>query len=237
MFRTSIALFVAMNLAGCVEADSVGDAGAGSSESGANDSDTNATDTMANSTTGATGEATGGETSDGMTTEAGDSTATDDSGSDDSESDGTAGDTTGGPDAGTCAMGCEEAIDCCPLGAVDCPSETYPDNWSCVENVCVFGGCSTNDDCESGVNPGQSCHEVDGTGVCFDPCAENNDCEGEATCTGVADDGMMFCELPVPACEDDSDCNGAGICDPDSGACYCEGDTNCTAEGADVCVM
>lgn len=171
-------------------------------------------------------------------TDSGDSTgpgSSGDSGDSGDSTDGTG--ETGGEQAGYCAQSCNEDADCCPLGSVLCPSEDYPDNWSCVDNVCEFGGCQSDDDCQSVVSQDDTCHEIGGVGTCFDPCAEDQDCAQGLTCTGVADDGAMYCTAEVPPCESDDDCGGFGVCDTDSGSCYCDSDANCTAESGDVCVM
>jgi hypothetical protein len=41
----------------------------------------------------------------------------------------------------------------------------------------------------------------------------------------------------VPPCEDDGDCNGAGVCDVDEGTCYCDSDANCTDDTLDTCAL
>ncbi|KIG14309.1 Endo-1,4-beta-xylanase A precursor [Enhygromyxa salina] len=169
-----------------------------------------------------------------------------DSGDGDGDGDGDSGDgdgdTTGDGDgdAGYCAMGCEEDSDCCPMGSLDCPSDNYPNNWSCsAQGVCEFGGCANDDDC-GGLLQSQECHPIGDLPTCFEPCANDADCalQPGTTCSGVADDDVKYCAPePAPACEGDADCGGYGICNVESGECYCEQDGNCTAEGADTCVL
>ena len=220
----------------CSDSDPVSDSGANDASSGG---DTAGDDSPTS------GSPTGDPTTDTPTSSDGEDTtpATDDSGAttdppdDDTGSDSDTGTTTGAGEAGYCASSCKDAADCCALGAIDCPSETYPNNWECNEGVCEFGGCTTNNDCSGVLTPDDSCHEVSGVGVCYDPCAEDNDCPDGLTCTGEGDDGTNFCTAEPEPCKDDSDCGGFGVCDTDSGECVCESDANCTADGGDVCVL
>ena len=182
----------------------------------------------------ATGDESGDATGDGDGDGDGDATG---DGDGDATGDGD-GDATGD---GYCAMGCIEDADCCPDGSLNCPSENYPDNYSCNDQgVCEFGGCSNNDDCTSnGLFPNMECHAISDQPTCFEPCANDTGCllQPGTTCSGVADDGTMYCAAEAEApCEDDVDCAGFGICDVDSGDCYCEQDGNCTANGVDTCV-
>ncbi len=164
-------------------------------------------------------------TSGGSATSDGDTTAaTDGSGS--------SGDA---PTAGVCVATCREDQDCCPFGALGCPSEDYPNNWSCDEGFCAFGGCSEDAECIDLLDPSQECHPISGIGTCFEPCREDGDCAmllgRDGTCTGVADDGSMYCEVPVDPCRTDDDCGGSGTCDVAAGTCGCTVDDECTEDG------
>ncbi|KIG16155.1 Endo-1,4-beta-xylanase A precursor [Enhygromyxa salina] len=165
-----------------------------------------------------------------------------DSGDGDGDSGDGDGDTTGDGDgdAGFCAMGCEADIDCCPMGADDCPGDAYPNNWTCNgQGVCEFGGCASDDDCGGGLLDPQECHPIADLPTCFQPCTNDTDCllQPGTTCSGIADDEAKYCAPPEAPCEADEDCEGAGICNVDTGACYCNEDANCSAEGADTCVL
>ena len=156
----------------------------------------------------------------------------DDTGSTDTDA-GTDTDATGGG-AGFCALGCMEAADCCPAGAMDCPGD-YPQNWECNDGVCSLGGCSNNDECTfGGALPDFECHEIGGVGACFDPCESDADCEmvPGTTCSGDSDDGAKYCAMESSGgCTSDDECGGAGVCNAESGACECSGDAECTIDG------
>jgi hypothetical protein len=143
---------------------------------------------------------------------------------------------TAGDEVGQCFQGCVGPADCCPVGSLGCPGEGYPNNWACNDGICEFGGCT--DDLQCGLlGLTQECHTIDGIGTCFDPCASDSDCAlTGGTCSGVADDGTGFCEVETPPCEDDLDCAGLGICDVQSGECYCLDDANCTDAAFNTCV-
>ena len=145
------------------------------------------------------------------------------------------GSTGGGPTAGVCAATCENADDCCPLGALGCPSGDYPNNWSCEDGFCAFGGCSEDAECTDLLDPNSECHPISGIGTCFEPCREDGDCMmllgADGTCTGMADDGTMYCEVAVDPCRTDDDCGGNGTCDVETGTCGCLVDEQCTDDG------
>jgi len=139
---------------------------------------------------------------------------------------------------GFCALGCSEAADCCADGVPDCPSDAYPNNWSCNAGFCEFGGCSTDDECTmGGILEGWECHELGGVGGCVNPCADDDACEAMVpgwTCSFEYDDGTKGCAPPPvdpEPCTEDADCGGFGVCNADSGACECSGDAECSTEG------
>jgi hypothetical protein len=144
----------------------------------------------------------------------------------------------GGEEAGVCVAACREDADCCPFGAIGCPGEDYPNNWTCVEGACQFGGCSETADCTSIIPIGDpECIAVSGVGVCAEACEKDGDCPPASgtECIGVADDGSMYCTTPVDPCENDDDCEGSGTCDVDSGACVCTSAEDCTDPELGAC--
>jgi hypothetical protein len=164
----------------------------------------------------------------------------DDTGTDTGTGDGDGTDTTTGgePTTGVCVASCAGAADCCPLGAIGCPGEDYPNNWECIEGACQLGGCMANADCSDLPIPSdQECLPVAGVGACVDVCENNTDCLFGTTCSGKADDGTMYCAAPVEPCESDDDCGGAGVCDLDTGTCGCTSDDECTTEDQDACSL
>lgn len=171
----------------------------------------------------ATGDDTGPGTDDGPATDTG-------SGSESG--------TGGGGDSGVCVAACREDADCCPFGAIGCPSEDYPNNWTCVEGACQFGGCSESAECTSIIPIGDpECLAVSGVGACVEPCEDDGDCPPASgtECVGMADDGTMYCTTPVEPCEDDDACEGSGVCDVDSGACVCTSADDCTDPELGAC--
>jgi hypothetical protein len=116
------------------------------------------------------------------------------------------------PDPNACVAPCSIPADCCKgtrpsittgLEADDagCPSDDYPNNWTCVSGHCRHGGCSTTADC---IVPGLECMVVDLVGFCVFPCDETTPCpdvNGNGTpdtvCTGEADNLATFCEPPA----------------------------------------
>jgi hypothetical protein len=217
--------------------DSNGD-GDGDPTTGDGDGDPTTGDGDGDPTTGdGDGDPTTGDgDGDGDATGDGDGDATGD-GDGDATGDG---DGDGDPQAGYCAQGCVEDEDCCPIGAVNCPGDDYPNNYVCDQGVCEFGGCTADSDCTGAVTPNDECHAIEGVGVCFEPCANDNDCllQVGTTCSGVADDDTKYCAPePEAPCEEDADCGGAGLCDVESGECMCSSDEECDAGALNVCVL
>ena len=116
------------------------------------------------------------------------------------------------PDPVACVNpGCNDAADCCVgiqpslttgLEADDagCPSNEFPNNWSCETGMCVHGGCSFDTDCNL-YNSGLECKDIGGIGHCVLPCDQQTPCpdlDGNGSpdmlCTGEADDETEFCE-------------------------------------------
>jgi hypothetical protein len=146
----------------------------------------------------------------------------------------TAGATTGGGGDGMfCLPTCEEAIDCCAPGtkAIGCPTD-YPVHYECVEGICEYQGCAADGDCAAVA--GTTCHDVNEFGTCVPVCTvetEDVDClvdMGE-TCTGMTDDGELYCIVEPVDCTDKT-C-GDFACNPDTGTCECDGDDDCADLG------
>ena len=140
--------------------------------------------------------------------------------------------TTGsGAGPGRCAKGCSMDSECCPELATNCPGPAPKDNYSCGDGICIVAHCVSDDNCMFG-----TCHEIDGLGTCFNVCAVDDDCAivPSATCSGAADDGAKYCNLPSPECATDEDCAGLGTCN-ELARCECQLDSECTAPGVDTC--
>lgn len=104
---------------------------------------------------------------------------------------------------------CTVDADCCAPPVVSlgfaCPSDAYPNNWSCESNVCVQRsstiadkGCSNDADC---LFPGFICATMSGIGHCVAPCESTADCQGEhnmpnSSCEQIS--GYDFCMQEQP---------------------------------------
>lgn len=116
------------------------------------------------------------------------------------------------PDPVACVSpSCVSPADCCVgiqpsvttgLEADDagCPSNEFPNNWSCETGLCVHGGCTSDSDCNL-YNSGLEYVVVGSTGFCVLPCVQDADCPDldgngfpDTLCTGQADDLSGFCE-------------------------------------------
>ena len=130
---------------------------------------------------------------------------------------------------GQCAPGlakCDDAVDCtvdsCDLDSGDCTN--LPDDPFCVDNDVCNGTeiCDLLVGCQPGL-PLDCDDQVD--------CTVDS-CDAELGCIHTPDDGT---------CLDDTVCNGAELCDPetgcqDSAALVCEDDVPCTADSCDPLV-
>jgi len=156
-------------------------------------------------------------------------------------------------DGGYCTPTCETPIDCC-MGEPTCEAGlgTYPYNYGCDDGTCIFGGCTSDEDCTfGGVLEGYICVENDGFDACIPACDNDQDCEDQFL-TGWVCNGT-YCEQPscssdeecgpdltcspevgtcIYACTSDESCAGFGHCDPERGLCVCSSDDECT-EGYD----
>ncbi|MEM6990333.1 MAG: hypothetical protein AAF721_07550 [Myxococcota bacterium] len=145
------------------------------------------------------------------------------SGATSASSSGAADESSGGPSGPPqCTRVCSFPGECCPAGAEGCPSTTYPFNFACVDDLCVPGGCESDEECG-----GLSCSEVAGIGTCVQPCGGDDDCAalGENfVCTGTDDAGASFCFEPCTA--PGAGC-GNSTCDEATGLCTCENSSQC----------
>ena len=211
------------------ESDSVTtlDSSSSSSESSSSESSSSESSSSESSSTDASSESSSSESSGtdtGSTTSASASvsaTVSDSSSSSDSES----ATETDGDDVQYCQQECMDAADCCPEGVPNCPGE-YPFNSECVDGLCQFGGCTSDEDCE--LIFGTSCEDLGDYAACVPLCDEDDDCLTDfgETCSGVTEDGQSFCTIQF-GCTSDDDCQGFGVCDVDSGNCYCDDATVC----------
>jgi hypothetical protein len=221
------------------------------SPSGGTDTDGGATTSDGPTTTSPPPPPTTGEdTTPGTTEEPTDSSPETDGGDDDTSSD-----TTGETASGTCQQGCSEPADCCPdIGASGCPEEG-PNEWTCTdEGLCEKIGCTEDVHCADILPPPVGmdlrCRQVDGVGECVLPCADDVNCSsltGDETCSGIADDNSTYCAEGEEeeegdtdgdeGCRAHADCGGLGLCDVESGECYCTESVDCTDATYDTCVV
>lgn len=149
-----------------------------------------------------------------------------------------AGNTAGAanPRYGYCAKPCGVASECCPLGAKDCPGNTYPSNVACVLGACRPAECVTTQDCAA-TNPKMDCLENDGFSSCGFACQGDDDCQPPLTCSGVDDHGKKFCLFKAanPGCTDDKSCNGYGKCVDK--LCVCESFSDCKSPIFSACAL
>jgi len=223
------ALLFAPLAVGCViNGDDDDDTGADTGTDGT----VSTTATTTASTTDSTTASTTASTTDSTTV----STTDMDTGTTDADT--TAGDTTTGGDGGMfCLQACAAAEDCC-FDGIECG--TYPNAWECNDMICEPLGCTSDDDCA--LVEGTTCHDVDGFAMCVPTCTVETEAEdclvklGEA-CTGMTDDGMLYCQFDA-SCEEDVDCDPQGttgfVC-LDDNTCGCDGDDDCANTGG-TCV-
>ncbi|WP_437820182.1 hypothetical protein [Sorangium sp. So ce1078] len=151
---------------------------------------------------------------------------------------GTGGEGTGGATYGYCAKGCTTPADCCAPGEGNCPSDSYPTNYTCEAGICGAPQCASHDDCTNGgLNPKKQCVPSGGASQCVTPCTLDAECSGRARCVGVDDAGNKFCRIESEpfVCTSTEECGGSGKCV--EGACVCEGDGDCTDPSANACVL
>jgi hypothetical protein len=194
-------------------------------------------ETSTSSTTGEGGAtSTGGTSTTGTGGAGGDSTtstasATTGAGSSTSTASSTG---TGMAAPGYCTKPCGTVIDCCPAGAVNCPSNMYPNNYACDKSACKAPQCATTADC-SALDPTQDCLALSGFNSCSSTCVNDGDCSAPATCSGVDDNGKKYCLSSGGGCVDDASCSGFGKCV--NKVCVCQKDADCTKPGFTKCAL
>jgi hypothetical protein len=139
------------------------------------------------------------------------------------------------PVLGYCTKPCGTVGDCCPAGSMGCPSNSYPNNYTCDKGACKSPECATTADC-SALDPAQDCLALSGFKTCVDACAKDGDCKAPATCSGLDDNGKKYCLAPSGGgCTDDASCSGFGKCV--NKVCVCESATDCTKAGFTACAL
>jgi hypothetical protein len=131
-----------------------------------------------------------------------------------------------------CQAMCTAPEDCCAPGDPNCGNPPYS-NYECTDGFCQIIGCLEDGDCTT--IAGTTCHQANGYGQCVPICTvetEAEDCltDQDETCTGMTDDGLLYCTtLPAeqPPCEDDKACAGFGLCNLETGFCECADETEC----------
>lgn len=128
----------------------------------------------------------------------------------------------------TCLRTCELPADCCPPGSEgQCPSGTFPYNYSCIEGICVFPPCLADTDC---LGDGEQCLLVRGYPSCVLPCdGDDAPCaaiDPSLTCSGTTDDGLGYC---FEHCSSPGVFCGNQTCDQMTGECVCADAGQCQA--------
>jgi hypothetical protein len=145
-------------------------------------------------------------------------------------------DPTDGGARGYCTQACQTVQDCC-FGNPECPGP-YPDDWSCINGACVYGGCSNDVECGfNGTVEGWFCAVIEFGAFCLPSCRVDADCDEWGGLWRCNRDmaGKGYC-APGPNCGGDGTyqaCDGSGSCDPDTGWCVCHDDAECY--GDSVC--
>ena len=117
-----------------------------------------------------------------------------------------------------------------------CPSNTYPNNFTCINGVCGSPQCSVKADCTFGGQlPQYDCTTIKGFHACVEPCKLDTDCGAPSKCIGVDDAMNKYCKVDMPPslCMGPADCAGIGQCV--MGDCVCSGAADCTDPNANVC--
>lgn len=156
-------------------------------------------------------------------------------------------------EVGFCWKQCVTPDDCCDLftgaGYMQCRNGNTPTfGFLCNAGVCEFDGCSSDDECQTVLqNPAMVCHDLDGKGLCIEPCSVATDCgTADDVCEPLVD-GTLAC-MPPPCqsdadcpndtfdcvdgeciftdCRDDADCTHGGTCQ--QGSCRCTASDECS---------
>ncbi|WP_437971555.1 hypothetical protein WMF04_20580 [Sorangium sp. So ce260] len=145
---------------------------------------------------------------------------------------------TGGATYGYCAKGCTTPADCCAPGQGNCPSDSYPNNYTCDNGICGAPQCASHNDCTNGgLDPTKQCVPSGGVNGCVTPCTLDTDCPGTSKCIGTDDTGNKFCRIESEpfVCTRTEECAGFGECV--NGACVCDDDGDCTDPSANACAL
>lgn len=124
--------------------------------------------------------------------------------------------------------------DCCPVGDPGCPSNTYPNNYTCIGGACQSPQCAVTSDCTA-ESPKLDCVTLSGTKSCAFACTMDVECNQPQTCSGKDDNGKKFCLAMGSGCKDDAFCKGLGIGKCVAGVCSCDVDSDCTKAGYTKC--
>lgn len=141
---------------------------------------------------------------------------------------------TGMATLGYCTKPCGTVVDCCPVGSVGCPSNMYPNNYSCDKSACKAPQCATTADCAA-VDPTQECLVLPGFNACSATCKSDGECTAPATCSGVDNNGKKYCLSSGGGCTDDASCGGLGKCV--NKVCACASTADCTKPGFTACAL
>jgi hypothetical protein len=195
-------------------------------------------ETTASSSTGA-GGATTSATSDGASTTGGggapSTSSASGTGGEATASSSSASSSSGGPVYGYCTKPCGTVADCCPAGSMGCPSNMYPNNYSCDKSACKAPQCASTADCAA-VDPTQECLVLPGFNACSATCKNDGECMAPATCSGVDANGKKYCfSNGGGGCADDAACGGLGKCV--NKVCVCASTADCTKPGFTACAL
>jgi len=135
---------------------------------------------------------------------------------------------------GYCAPPCTTPAECCPANTPGCPSNQYPNNYTCKDGSCRSPQCATTSDCTA-EGPTKDCFMVDGEKSCKFACSTDTDCNAPQTCIGVDDNGKKYCRATGAGCPDDAFCMNLGIGKCINKVCLCEADADCTKTGFTKC--
>jgi hypothetical protein len=138
------------------------------------------------------------------------------------------------PALGYCTKPCGTVAECCPVGAMSCPSNMYPNNYTCDKSACKSPECATTADCAA-LDPKQDCLTQSGSKTCSTTCVADGDCLAPSTCSGLDDNGKKYCLASGGGCANDAACSGFGKCV--NKVCVCEKASDCTKPGFTACAL
>lgn len=123
--------------------------------------------------------------------------------------------------------------DCCAPGAPGCPSNAYPNNYTCVGGACLNPQCKSTADCTA-KSPKLDCFTNVGVSDCAFACTTDGDCTAPQTCMGKDDNGKKFCLGKGSGCTD-AMCMTLGLGKCINTVCSCTMDADCTKVGFTKC--